>query len=84
MDDSVLFVFRQMRIIENTLTDTISVGFSIVVPGEIRNFIYRRTGENSGSHPEQPLETLPKTYEICVNKYKGRSVNGGIKIQYWY
>lgn len=75
-------VNRKIKIIENTLTDTISMGYAIVYPGETGDFTNYRFKENGMLDPE--ASSLPLMKEICVHKYMNKVVKGKLKLEFSY
>jgi len=71
-------VKRQVEIIENTLQDTVLLGFTVVPPKYVGNFNYLGIdGRNDAViYPETPEQLMPKTTMICINLYKQRKVKG--------
>jgi len=78
--------FRELEIIQNTLDDTIGLGFAILQPGYSGKFRYLRGNENqNGAYdPEISDEYLPKTKTICVDLYQRRPAKGKLVIKYSY
>lgn len=80
-------VSRTIEIVENTLEDTIGLGFAIVHPNQTGKFKYLRSNESPQSgviYYETPDEQLPKTKTFCIDLYQRRSVKGYLKIKYYY
>ena len=78
--------FRGMKILENSLSDTIGIGFGIISPGYIGKIGYYRvdTSVDKCFDPKYGTEKLPKTPMICVDLYLKRNFKGEIKLEYEY
>lgn len=77
----ILNVNRELKILENTLTDTLAIGFGIVAPGQIGKIVDLRSED--GLLYDEVLD-LPKTDRLYVNKYKNKAVRGKLKILFSY
>ena len=77
---------RSMKIIENTLSDSIQIGFAVIPRGYIGEIPYLRfdTSRDKCIDPEIDKKYWPKTGMICINLYLHRPFKGEIKIQYNY
>ena len=70
---------RELEIIQNTLEDTVVLGFAIVAPGYTGKFRYL-----GGYDPDISDEQLPKLSKICVGLYQRRPSKGKLIIKYLY
>ena len=70
---------------ENTLQDTLILGYSVVYPGYTGKFDYLRANLNEViDKREVPYNDWPKTNTLCINLYQKRPVHGYLKIKYYY
>ncbi len=78
--------YREIEIVENTLTDTIGLGYSILAPEKLGTFIYRRAhkGNDGLLYLEMSQSKWPKTPKFCFDEYKKRKAKGYIIIKYRY
>ena len=72
---------RTIEIVENTVTDTVDLGYVVYFPGQTGKFTYRRYGKGF-IDVDLPDDMLPSTNEICIGRYQNREVTGYIKIKY--
>ncbi len=84
--NEIIEAFRKIRIVENTLTDTISLGFVILPPRYVGEFFYLRVDErvDAAIDPELDDKYWPKTRMFCINLYEHKPVKGKLVIQYSY
>jgi hypothetical protein len=78
---------RKLNILENTLTDTILLGFTIVAPNYTGEVIYLQKDtvtSNSFYQSSGDDENLPKTKSLCIHLYQKKAANGKIRVQYFY
>ena len=85
-DAAQLEINRKLEILENTLSDTILLGTSVLPVGYKGTLEYRRVSDtiNSPYAPDIDVSLLPKAKTICVNLYQRRPVQGILKIKYYY
>jgi len=78
--------YRKMKILENSLSDSILIGFAVIPPGRLGEMGYYRvdTSVDKCFDPKYGTEDLPKTPMICLNLYLKRNFKGEIKIEYEY
>ena len=78
--------FRKVEILENTMTDTIVLGYAVVYPGYVGEFPYLRMDGrvDAAIDPETPEKFWPKTKMFCVNLYQRKVVQGELTIKYSY
>lgn len=80
-------VSRKVIILENTLTDTILLGFTIVSPKYTGEVIYLQQDtvtSRSLYYVNGDSEVLPKTNKLCLHLYQNKLANGKIRVQYFY
>ena len=77
-------VKRQVDIIENTLEDTILLGFGVVPPKYIGKFNYLGVDGKTDAliYPQTPTELMPKIATICVNLYEKRRAKGFVVLKF--
>jgi hypothetical protein len=83
----IMQVSRRFIILENTLTDTILLGFTIVSPKYTGEVIYLQQDtvtSRSLSYLNGDSEVLPKTNKLCLHLYQNKLANGKIRVQYFY
>gem|GEM_PF-4796997 len=75
---------RHIEIIENTLQDTVVLGFAVLPPKYVGNFNYLRSDErvDAAIYPETPEHLMPKTKMICINLYARRKNKGHLVIKF--
>lgn len=78
-------VFRELTILENTLTDTILLGYSVVPVNYIGKILYTKEGETALYIDEHAdVKSLPKIDSIFVYRFNNRVVKGKLLIEYTY
>jgi hypothetical protein len=85
-----LKIYRQIEILENTLSDTISIGYGVIRPGQKGKFISHQLfkGNESGVY-DNPLDPVninnPTSYAkvMCASALFGKkmAVRGNIKLR---
>ena len=80
--DSVLYR-RDIEILENTLSDTIGLGFAVVYPRETGKHPYLRGGrELFYVIDSSQVKDLPPIRTICFDAYLKRPVHGTITLRF--
>ena len=80
--------FRGMRILKNSLSDSIGFGFAIIPPGRTGKINYLRYDTSVDKilylDDDDDVNSLPKTDMICINRYQNRNFIGELIIEYKY
>lgn len=81
--DSVLFR-RDIEILENTLSDTIGLGFGVVAPNRLGKMIYMQNGVNDVVYYEPALGThnLSPINSVCFQPYRNKKAESYLKIKF--
>ena len=75
---------RKIKIIENSISDTIILGFGVVPPNYIGTFYYSKHKDEEGkSVALYEAEQNPPIKEICYSKYKNNA-DGKLVIEFVY
>lgn len=78
-----VMAFREMEVVENTLSDTVVIGWGVLAPGDKGRHNYLRPGEYAEN--QEDVYNLPKTPEICIGHFLKRVPSSGkVIIRYQY
>ncbi len=76
---------RKLIISENTVSDTIAIGFSVVYPKTPDKMIYIKLDDRTDmAIYDEAYPDLPKTDRIWIHLYENRFCTGTLKIKYSY
>ena len=76
--DNKILAARELEIVENSLTDSIAIGFGVLPPNYLGKIFYSQEGNVMLYRGDKNS----RTDSLCFNYYNGRRSRGKIKIEY--